>query len=79
MRCGHLVVATRLLYHMREKKMKRLVQTHAWLVITVLAVIVVGCDQSYPAIGSITEDDLLHDVTALAHDDFEGREAGTIA
>ncbi len=31
-----------------------------------------------PGIGVITEDDLRRDVTALAHDDFLGREAGTV-
>jgi hypothetical protein len=58
--------------------MSLLLPTRAWLVITVLAALVIGCNQSYPAIGSITEDDLLRDVTALAHDDFRGREAGTV-
>jgi len=40
--------------------------------------VLVGCSQTYPAIDSITEDDLVRDVTALAHDDFRGREAGTV-
>jgi hypothetical protein len=46
--------------------------------ITALAAVVVGCNQSYPAMDSITDEDLLRDVTALAHDDFRGREAGTV-
>ena len=38
-----------------------------------------GCSQSpYPAMDAITEADLVRDVTALAHDDFLGREAGTV-
>jgi len=38
-----------------------------------------GCTQSpYPALDAIKEDDLVRDVTALAHDDFLGREAGTV-
>jgi hypothetical protein len=38
-----------------------------------------GCAQSsYPALEAITEGDLVRDVTALAHDSFLGREAGTV-
>ena len=41
--------------------------------------IVVACTSSpYPALDAITEEDLIRDVTALAHDDFLGREAGTV-
>jgi len=43
------------------------------------ALCLAGCTQSpYPALDAITEDDLVRDVTALAHDDFFGREAGTV-
>ncbi len=38
-----------------------------------------GCaEKPYPALDAILEDDLIRDVTALAHDDFLGREAGTV-
>jgi hypothetical protein len=38
-----------------------------------------GCvDTAYPEIEAITEEDLVRDVTALAHDDFLGRETGTV-
>ncbi len=38
-----------------------------------------GCSQApFPAMDAITEADLVRDVTALAHDDFLGREAGTV-
>ncbi len=46
--------------------------------VALIALAFSGCNQSYPAIDSITEDDLVRDVTALAHDDFRGREAGTV-
>jgi hypothetical protein len=38
----------------------------------------VGCSQSYPGIDAVNEEDLARDVTALAHDDFMGRDAGTV-
>lgn len=53
-------------------------QAAAWVGITVLTLAVVGCNQPYPALRAITEEDLIRDVTALAHDDFRGREAGTV-
>jgi hypothetical protein len=41
--------------------------------------VLAGCtDSPYPALDAIHEDDLIRDVTALAHDDFLGREAGTV-
>ncbi len=44
-----------------------------------IAIILGGCTNSpYPALEAITEEDLVRDVTALAHDDFLGREAGTV-
>lgn len=58
--------------------MNRKCRARAWLGITVIAAAAVGCNQSYPAMDSITDEDLLRDVTALAHDDFRGREAGTV-
>ena len=43
------------------------------------ALVLVGCSGSpYPALDAITEEDLIRDVTALAHDDFLGRETGTV-
>jgi len=43
-----------------------------------IAITLGGCTNSpYPALDAITEEDLIRDVTALAHDDFLGREAGT--
>ena len=39
----------------------------------------VGCAEStYPALDAIAEEDLIRDVSALAHDHFLGREAGTV-
>lgn len=43
------------------------------------ATLLIGCtDSPYPEIEAITEEDLFRDVTALAHDDFLGRETGTV-
>ena len=43
------------------------------------ALFFVGCaDAAYPELEAITEEDLVRDVTALAHDDFLGRETGTV-
>jgi hypothetical protein len=43
------------------------------------AILLGGCGAPpYPALDAITEVDLIRDVTALAHDDFLGREAGTV-
>jgi hypothetical protein len=44
-----------------------------------ITLLLAGCtDSPYPALDAILEDDLVRDVTALAHDDFLGREAGTM-
>jgi len=44
-----------------------------------VALFFVGCTASpYPELEAITEEDLIRDVTALAHDNFLGREAGTV-
>ena len=44
-----------------------------------IAMVFIGCTGSpYPELEAITEADLVRDVTALAHDDFLGRETGTV-
>ena len=44
-----------------------------------VALSLAGCaDSPYPALDAITQEDLIRDVTALAHDDFLGRETGTV-
>ena len=44
-----------------------------------ILLVTAGCSSSpYPALDAITKEDLIRDVTALAHDDFLGREAGTV-
>ncbi|MFC1574652.1 M28 family metallopeptidase [Gemmatimonadota bacterium] len=43
------------------------------------AALFAGCTQApYPELDAIAEEDLIRDVTALAHDAFLGREAGTV-
>lgn len=49
------------------------------IVVACSCVLLAGCTKSpYPALDAITQEDLIRDVTALAHDDFLGREAGTV-
>ncbi len=51
----------------------------SFIVTACIAILLPGCtNPPYPALDAITEEDLIRDVTALAHDDFLGREAGTV-